>query len=99
MNDCERFISLSYKRGECILKKNSTYTSSRKQAYEFASLIQVCEGVEEVSVQKTIDDTFLIKFICNSEQIEKEVAYIILEFNFDELLFYGNGVIQDVISK
>ncbi|MDP9675246.1 hypothetical protein J2W97_001229 [Paenibacillus jamilae] len=80
------------------MEKKTAHTSDRKEAYKFASLINVCCGVDNVKVRVENDTEFYVDFDCEPTA-ENEVATLILTYALNGLIFYGNGEIERIISQ
>lgn len=66
------------------MEKDTVWTADRKEAYEFAILVNVCDGVNRVKVKCNIDETFSIHIEYELWSRE-EICNIILINNFGGL--------------
>lgn len=76
-------ISRQYEENGSIYS-DTVWTADRKEAYEFAKMINLCDGVDIVKVKRNIDDWFYIN-IEFEIQAREEICNIILANDFGGL--------------
>jgi len=75
------------------MSSDVVWTSKRKEAYEFAKLLTVVEGIKEVKVHKSSNIEYHIKFDIDTNVHEYslyiELASLLKEYNLNGINTHG----------
>ena len=81
------------------METDKVWTADRKEAYDFAILVNVCDGVNRVKVKRDIDD-YLYIYIGYELWAGEEICNILLINNFNGVnCWHTKGSIAEMLDR